>query len=93
LASEQTKSDLVSVEIIKIEIFNLVTCIITNSSFRNDDRLCTHDINKGIYKLRYLLLLKEGGAARYKTKKIGASDYPSTLANSTLIILFSEMLK
>jgi hypothetical protein len=42
----------------------------------------------------YILLLKEGGATRYKTKIFGASNYPtSTLANSTLIILFSKMPK
>jgi ABC-type amino acid transport system permease subunit len=28
-----------------------------------------------------------------KQKVFGASDYPSTLANSTLILLFSKMLK
>jgi len=49
MASKQTKSDLVIVEIINYEIFNLVTCIITNLIFSNDDRLCTHDINKGIH--------------------------------------------
>ncbi len=49
MASKQTKSDLVIVEIINYEIFNLITCIITILIFSNDDRLCTHDINKGIH--------------------------------------------
>ncbi len=94
MASKQTKSDLVIVEIINYEIFNLVTCIITNLSFSNDDRLCTHDINKGIHmNWGTFFYLKKKVPPNTKQKVFGASDYPSTLANSTLILLFSKMLK
>jgi hypothetical protein len=71
MASEQTKSDLVIGEIKNYEIFNLITCIITNLSFRNDDRLCTHDINKGIHiNWGTFLYLKKEVPPNRKQKKL-----------------------
>jgi hypothetical protein len=56
--------------------------------------MCTQDINKGIHiNWGTFFYLKKEVPPDTKQKKIGPSDYPSTLANSTLIILFSEMLK